>query len=121
MIFKRRPLLALKSVQKVTFQPRHLSFLTLQRGNAVRDALRHTSCRAAHSREDAERPERRTHAGAWARWCSPGHLSSRTLQPRHLSLLTLQRGNAVRDALRHTICSASPCRNASAITRLSCR
>nr|MBL3838346.1 DUF1534 domain-containing protein [Pseudomonas syringae pv. theae] len=37
------------------------------------------------------------------------------------SFLTLQRGNAVRDALRHTSRSASPCRNASASTTLSCR
>ncbi|QGL56457.1 DUF1534 domain-containing protein [Pseudomonas coronafaciens pv. oryzae str. 1_6] len=69
--------------------------------------------------------------GAWPRWCSPGrlsfitqqprHLSSRTRQPRPLSFLTLQRGNAVRDALRHTSRSASPSRNASASTRLSCR
>ncbi len=28
--------------------------------------------------------------GAWARWCSPGRLSSRTFQPRHLSSRTLK-------------------------------
>ncbi|MCF5575976.1 DUF1534 domain-containing protein [Pseudomonas syringae] len=34
---------------------------------------------------------------------------------------TLQRGSAVRDALRHTICAATPSSNACAITTLSCR
>ncbi|MBW8022811.1 DUF1534 domain-containing protein [Pseudomonas syringae pv. tomato] len=38
-----------------------------------------------------------------------------------LSFLTLQRGTAVRDALRHASRSASPCRKASASTTLSCR
>ncbi|MCF5163646.1 DUF1534 domain-containing protein [Pseudomonas congelans] len=46
----------------------------------------------APSRPDAERPELHAHAehghDQWSR--------------EHLSLLTLQRGNAVRDALRHT-------------------
>ncbi|SDS21290.1 hypothetical protein SAMN05421724_0912 [Pseudomonas syringae] len=51
------------------------------RGNAVREALRHNRYRATHSREDAERPERHAHAGAWARWCSSGRVSSLTLKP----------------------------------------
>ncbi|MCF5196780.1 DUF1534 domain-containing protein [Pseudomonas syringae] len=62
MIFKRRSPLVINSVQKGTLQPRYLSFLTLQRGNAVRDALSHQLRRATHSREDAERPERHAHA-----------------------------------------------------------
>ncbi|RMP84640.1 hypothetical protein ALQ15_03980, partial [Pseudomonas syringae pv. actinidiae] len=59
---------------------------------------------AAYSGEDAERPERHTHAKhghdgvlrsvvphATARWCSAAHLSFRTLQC----------GNALLDDLRH--------------------
>ncbi|MBN3467714.1 DUF1534 domain-containing protein [Pseudomonas savastanoi pv. phaseolicola] len=40
----------------------HLSFRTLQRGNALLDALRHGFTPAVYSGEDAERPERHTHA-----------------------------------------------------------
>ncbi|MCF5460232.1 DUF1534 domain-containing protein, partial [Pseudomonas syringae] len=67
-------------------------------------------CHAAYSGEDAERPERHTHAEhghdgvfrclippATARWCPCARLS----------FLTLQRGNALRDALRHGF---MPCR-----------
>ncbi|PPS47593.1 hypothetical protein B0F86_03340 [Pseudomonas syringae] len=42
--------------------PGHLSFLTLQRGNAGRDALRHTSAPRHASGQDAELPEQDTHA-----------------------------------------------------------
>ncbi|OZI83383.1 hypothetical protein CFN58_31595 [Pseudomonas avellanae] len=78
-------------------QPKHLSFLTLQRRNALRDALRHRFAlrralkigrRASRTACDAER---RTIV----------RLSFFTLRPRHLSFLTLQRRNALGDALRH--------------------
>ncbi|PBP68948.1 hypothetical protein CCL15_17220 [Pseudomonas syringae] len=43
-----------------TCSPAYLSFLTLQRGNALGDALRHGAL--TRSRLDPERPEVRTHA-----------------------------------------------------------
>ncbi|PYD85770.1 DUF1534 domain-containing protein [Pseudomonas syringae pv. pisi] len=68
-----------------------LSFLTLQRGNACRDALRHKSSSRCRIRI--------------------GRGASRTGIPTRsmgtivtgLSFLTLQRGNACRDAPRHRL------------------
>ncbi|RXT81212.1 hypothetical protein B1F69_29865 [Pseudomonas syringae] len=57
--------------------------------------------RVTHSVEDAERPERHTHAEHGYDGVLQSTLRSRS--PRHLSFLTLQRGNACRDALRHII------------------
>ncbi|AQL39053.1 hypothetical protein JN853_23345 [Pseudomonas syringae pv. actinidiae ICMP 9853] len=68
------------------------SFRTLQRGNAVHDALRR--------QEDAERPER--HADA----------ERRTIL--RSSFRTLQRGNAVHDALRRQEDAERPERHADA-------
>ncbi|OSN66141.1 hypothetical protein BV349_02611 [Pseudomonas syringae pv. actinidiae] len=77
-----------------------LSFPTLQRGNALRDALRHESVphstlkrgrRASRTACDAER---RTIVEITA--CRRG-----VLRQLRLSFPTLQRGNALRDALRH--------------------
>ncbi|MCF5032648.1 DUF1534 domain-containing protein [Pseudomonas syringae] len=66
-----------------------LSFLTLQRGNTVHDALRR--------QEDAERPERHDDAERRTIVELPTQSFSTKLR---LSFPTLQRGNAVRDALR---------------------
>ncbi|MCF5166244.1 DUF1534 domain-containing protein [Pseudomonas congelans] len=78
--------------------------------------LRH----AAYSGEDAERPERHAHAehghdGVFrcliaARWCSC----------RHLSFLTLQRGNALRDALRHGFMPSRLFRRERRASRTAC-
>ncbi|QDW03311.1 DUF1534 domain-containing protein [Pseudomonas sp. KBS0707] len=65
-----------------------LSFRTLQRGNAVRDAPRHKS--APHRTVRIGRRASRTACDADRRTIATG-----------LSFLTLQRGNAVRDAPRH--------------------
>ncbi|PBP30054.1 hypothetical protein CCL12_27355 [Pseudomonas syringae] len=55
--------------------PRHLSFLTLQRGNAFRDALRH-GC--------ALRRLIKSGRAAWARWCVPDN-AQRTTPLRYCS------------------------------------
>ncbi|MCF4985666.1 DUF1534 domain-containing protein [Pseudomonas syringae] len=53
------------------------------------------------SRADAERPELRANAEHWhGSHCRAGE---RSVSFRHLSLRTLQRGNAVLDALRHLL------------------
>ncbi|KAA3546796.1 DUF1534 domain-containing protein [Pseudomonas sp. ST1] len=65
-----------------------LSFRTLQRGNAVRDAPRHRS--VPHRTFRIGRGASRTACDAERRTIVTG-----------LSFRTLQRGNAVRDAPRH--------------------
>ncbi|MCF5196144.1 DUF1534 domain-containing protein [Pseudomonas syringae] len=56
---------------------RHLSFLTLQRGSALRDALRYgfMPCRLFRRGRRASRTA--YPRGAWARWCFPMPDSSR--------------------------------------------
>ena len=73
---------------------RHLSFLTLQRGNALREALRHgfTPCRLFRRGRRASRTT--CPRGAWARYCSPCPIppaTARWCSCRHLSFLTLPR------------------------------
>ncbi|MCF5196145.1 DUF1534 domain-containing protein [Pseudomonas syringae] len=67
-------------------------------------------CHVAYSGEDAERPERHTHAehghdGVFRRLIPPATV--RWCFCARLSFLTLQRGNALRDAPRHGF---MPCR-----------
>ncbi|MCF5652691.1 DUF1534 domain-containing protein, partial [Pseudomonas syringae] len=69
-----------------------LSFGTLQRGNAGRDALRR--------REDAERPERHDDAERRTITSCPRRPTQSFSTELRLSFGTLQRGNAGRDALR---------------------
>ncbi|PBQ21643.1 hypothetical protein CCL08_03360 [Pseudomonas congelans] len=61
----------LRSLPFLTLLPAYLSFLTLQRGNALRDALRHglTPCRLFRRGRRASRTT--CPRGAWARWCFP--------------------------------------------------
>ncbi len=65
--------------------PECLSFLTLQRGNALGNAPRHRSAPRRILKAEAERPELHTHAEHGNDRCSP----------ERLSFLTLQRGNVL--------------------------
>ncbi|OUM09001.1 hypothetical protein BW686_03250 [Pseudomonas syringae] len=84
--------------------PGHRSFLTLQRGNALRDAPRHRS---------APRPSGMPMRSGGTRGVFPGHRS----------FLTLQRGNALRDAPRHRSlpCQSLTGRRAIRVCAGSCR
>ncbi|SDW41274.1 Protein of unknown function [Pseudomonas syringae] len=95
----------------VTLQLRHLSFRTLQRGNALRDAPRHKS---------APRRVFRIGRRASRTACDAERRTMVTLQLRHLSFRTLQRGNALGDAPRHKSASRRVFRIGRRASRTAC-
>ncbi|RXT61519.1 hypothetical protein B1F74_20600 [Pseudomonas syringae] len=89
---------------------RRLSFLTLQRGNALRDAPRYGFMPCRLFRRGRRGSRTAYLRGAWAHGvfrCLIPPVTARWSSCPHLSFLTLQRGNALRDALRHGF---MPCR-----------
>ncbi|PPS47368.1 hypothetical protein B0F86_04535 [Pseudomonas syringae] len=101
-----------------------LSFLTLQRGNALGDAPRHRFAslrtfrigrRASRTACDAER--RTIVKTVQLSGCSPRSVGTIVTE---LSFLTLQRGNAVRDAPRHRFASLRTFRIGRGASRTAC-